>query len=304
MKKPNRIAILIHGGAGPRAAGKAELRVLAEALKAGWSLLTEGAGSLEAVETAIRILEDSGRFNAGRGSHPQLDGRCRMDASLMEGLELHAGAVAGIESVNNPIRAARVVMERTPHVLIAGEGARRLARFYKLGGGHPTPEDIRRNLKKTWKAETATVRLFKDIYGHETVGAVALDESGSLAAGASTGGISAMLPGRVGDTPLIGAGVYADNRAGAVSMTGLGETIIRAGLAKEICDHLIHGFSPKQAAQKALRRMRKRIPGAAGAIVLDPSGRFALLHTSPFMCGGYALTGRKPVVEAEFGLIR
>jgi beta-aspartyl-peptidase (threonine type) len=113
-----------------------------------------------------------------------------------------------------------------------------------------------------------------------------------------------MLPGRVGDTPLVGAGIYADNEAGAVSMTGLGETIIRAGLAKEICDRLLNGGSPNLAAQRALTRMLLRIKGEAGAIVLDRRGAFALLHTSPFMCGGYASDRRRPVVAGKFGRIR
>jgi len=304
VRKSNRIAILVHGGAGPKAAGKAELRVLAAALEAGLSLLNGGGASLDAVETAIRILEDSGRFNAGQGSLLQLDGRCRMDASLMEGRALKAGAVAGIENVKNPIRAARLVMENTPHVLMAGNGAGRLARIFKIERVRPPSPDSLKRLRKTLRSGGEAVGLFNEIYGHETVGAVALDESGSLAAGASTGGISAMLPGRVGDTPLIGSGTYADDDAGAVSMTGLGETIIRAGLAKEICDHLINGHSPKRAAQKALKRLLKRIRGEAGAIVLDRRGAFALLHTSPFMCGGYASNKRRPVVAARFGRIR
>lgn len=298
------MAILVHGGAGSTAAGTAQLRVLTAALEEGLSLLKKGQTSLEAVETAIRILEDSGRFNAGRGSRLQLDGRCRMDASIMEGRELKAGAVAGIENVNNPIRVARMVMERTPHVLLAGAGGARLARFFRLEAGHPPTVESLRILKKTLNAKSSPVRLFKEIYGHETVGAVARDETGTLSAGASTGGISAMLPGRVGDTPMVGAGIYADNEAGAVSMTGLGETIIRAGLAKEICDRLLNGSSPNLAAQKALTRMLRRVQGEAGAIVLDRMGKFALLHTSPFMCGGYASDRRRPVVGSGFGRVR
>ena len=304
MKKTNRVVILVHGGAGSKTAGKAELGVLAAALEAGLSLLKAGGASLDAVETAIRILEDSGRFNAGLGSLLQLDGRCRMDASIMEGRELKAGAVAGVENVRNPIRGARLVLERTPHVLMAGEGGTRLARHFGLEAGELPTDQSLRILKKTLNARNIPVRLFKGIYRHETVGAVALDESGTLAAGASTGGISVMLPGRVGDTPLIGAGTYADNQSGAVSMTGRGETIIRAGLAREICDHLINGRSPKQAAQKALKRLLRRVRGEAGALVLSRTGDFALLHTSPFMCGGYASHRRRPVVAARFGRVR
>lgn len=304
MKNPNRVVILVHGGAGPRAAGKAELRVLEAALEAGLSLLKEGGAGLDAVEAAIRILEDSGRFNAGLGSLLQLDGRGRMDASIMEGRGLKAGAVAGVENVRNPIRGARLVMERTPHVLIAGEGAARLARHFRLGTGGSATDRSLRVLKITLKGGSESVRLFNEIRRRETVGAVALDEYGTLAAGASTGGVPAMLPGRVGDTPLIGAGTYADNESGAVSMTGRGETIIRAGLAKEICEHLIDGCSPKQAAQKALRRLLRRIRGEAGALVLARTGAFALLHTSPFMCGGYASDRRRPVVAARFVRVR
>jgi beta-aspartyl-peptidase (threonine type) len=304
VKKTNRVVILVHGGAGSKTAGKAELGVLAAAVEAGLSLLKAGGASLDAVETAIRILEDSGRFNAGLGSLLQLDGRCRMDASIMEGRELKAGAVAGIENVRNPIRGARLVLERTPHVLVAGEGGARLARHFRLEAGDLPTDQSLRILNKTLKGKSVSVRLFKEIYRHETVGAVALDESGTLAAGASTGGIPAMLPGRVGDTPLIGAGTYADNESGAVSMTGRGETIIRAGLAKEICDHLINGRSPKQAAKKALKRLLGRIQGEAGALVLSRTGDFALLHTSPFMCGGYASDRQRPFVAARFVRVR
>ncbi|HLB94610.1 MAG TPA: isoaspartyl peptidase/L-asparaginase family protein, partial [Nitrospiria bacterium] len=239
MGKQGRIVILVHGGAGAKAAGKVQLRKLAASIGAGFSILSDGGTSLAAVEEAIRILEDSGLFNAGRGSRLQLDGRCRMDASIMEGQDLKAGAVAGVEDVRNPIRVARLVMEKTPHVLLAGEGARRLARFFKIEGGFsPTKRSLKILKETVRKKEEETARLYDSIYGHETVGAVALDRFGHLAAGASTGGISVMLPGRVGDSPLIGSGVYADNEAGALSLTGWGESIIRAGLAKEICDRL------------------------------------------------------------------
>jgi len=296
--------ILVHGGAGEKAVGSAGLRVLTAALDSGLSLLKKGGASLDAVETAIVILEESGRFNAGRGSYLQLDGRRRMDASIMEGLELKAGAVAGIEDVDGPIRLARLIMERTPHVLLSGEGAARLGRHFEKVSTSPPAAGSLRMLQRMLKKESPTVRLFRQMYGHETVGAVAKDEYGTVAAGASTGGISVMLPGRIGDTPLIGAGVYADNEAGAVSMTGQGETIIRAALAKEICHLLLDGQTPDQAAHRGLKRLLRRIHGAAGAIVIDRTGGFALRHTTPFMCGGFASEAEQPVVRSRFGRVR
>jgi L-asparaginase / beta-aspartyl-peptidase len=304
VQKRARNLILVHGGAGPKSVGPAGLRIVASALENGLSILKNGGSSVDAVEAAVRIMEESGRFNAGRGSRLQLDGHRRMDASIMEGFDLKAGAVAGIENVDDPIRVARLVMDRSPHVLMSGEGAARLARFFGLEIESPPAGDSLRFLKNVLKLKSPPVRLFKEIYGHETVGAVARDESGTFAAGASTGGITAMLPGRVGDTPLIGAGIYADNEAGAVSMTGLGETIIRAGLAKEICGLLGNGFTAAQAARKSMKRMLRRIRGEAGAIVIDRAGRFALRHTTPFMCGGYASEGRRPVVASRFGRVR
>jgi beta-aspartyl-peptidase (threonine type) len=303
MERKVRIAILVHGGAGPKQANRIQLRKLSEAIEAGYSILADGGSSLDAVEEAIRRLEDSGLFNAGRGSRLQLDGRCRMDASIMEGRDLKAGAVAGIEGVKNPIRLARRVMQETPHVLLVGDGAGRLARHFKLEAtSSPTKKSLQ-VLKKTLKGSEAAVRLYSQL-NHETVGAVALDRNGHLAAGASTGGISAMLPGRVGDSPLIGSGVYADNEAGAVTLTGWGESIIRAGLAKEICDRLASGLSPQRAAEWSLKRLRVRINGEAGAIVLNQSGELVLLHTTPFLCAGYRREGQRAIVKAGFQRVK
>jgi beta-aspartyl-peptidase (threonine type) len=293
MDKDKKVVILVHGGAGEKPANKTQLKILEAALQIGFSILKNGGSSLDTVETVIRLLEDSGHFNAGRGSRLQLDGRCRMDASIMEGKTLKAGAVASIENVKNPIQVASLVMEKTPHVLMAGQGAIRLAQFFKIQK-KLLPSKASLNIKNK------TIDLYKTIYGYETVGAVAMDESGTLAAGASTGGAGAMLPGRIGDTPLIGSGVYADNEAGAVSMTGLGEGIIRAGLAKEICCNLLRGMSPQRATEKALKRLQVRIHGEAGAIVLNRKGEFALLHTTPFMCAGFRGGTQQTVVAARF----
>src|SRR5205085_11798733 len=177
-------------------------------------------------------------------AHLQLDGVRRMDASIMEGRGLAAGAVAGIEQVRHPISAARLVMERTAHVLLAGRRATEFAHHFKLARQpaprKSSPAPSKRHASR--EAVTATgpqrrmLRLYQTMLGEETVGAVSLDLTGNLAAGASTGGIAFMLPGRVGDSPLIGCGIYADNEAGAVSMTGLGESIMRLAVAKEIAD--------------------------------------------------------------------
>ena len=304
MRRQGRIAIIVHGGAGAKKAGKVQLKALESALHTGFEILKDGGTSLDAVEMAIRILEDSGQFNAGRGSRLQLDGRCRMDASIMEGKGLKAGAVASIEDVKNPIRVARLVMEKTPHVLMAGEGAGKLAQFFKIQRALSSGSASVKVLKETLRKRDKTVGLYYSIYGYETVGAVALDRSRTLAAGASTGGTGAMLPGRIGDTPLIGSGVYADDEAGAVSMTGLGEGIIRAGLAKEICCDLLHGISPQKATLKAFKRLFGRIHGEAGAIVLNRKGEFALIHTTPLMCAGYRGDGLRKVVSSKFRRIR
>jgi beta-aspartyl-peptidase (threonine type) len=300
MNKQKKIVILVHGGAGAKPANMTQLKILEAALEIGFSILRNGGSSLDTVETVIRLLEDSGHFNAGKGSRLQLDGRCRMDASIMEGQNLKAGAVAGIENVENPIRLARLVMEKTPHVLIAGQGAGRLAKFFKIEKKSLPAKASFITLSKTLNKKNKAVDLYRSIYDYETVGAVAMDQSGTLAAGASTGGAGAMVPGRIGDTPLIGSGVYADNECGAVSMTGLGETIIRAGLAKEICDHLTQGMSPRKAAQKSLNRLLTRIKGEAGAIVLNKKGEFSLLHTTPFMCAGHQTHQQQAVVAVSF----
>ncbi len=283
---------------------------LAEALASGHELLRRGAPSLAAVEATIKVLEASGLFNAGVGARLQLDGVRRMDASVMEGRELRAGAVAAIELVRHPITAARLVMEKTAHVLLVGTAATNFARHCKIALlAPPTPaqrQALQTEIQRRGLASSErTLRLFKRLTqrrkaGLETVGALALDREGTVAAGASTGGIALMLPGRVGDTPLIGCGVYADNAAGAVSMTGLGESIIRIAAAKEIADCLAAGVSPAAAAKLVLARLKARVKGAAGALVLARDGRFAIRHNTQHMSAGYWTGTGKPVVRDRF----
>lgn len=290
----------------------AQAECLEAALAEGHGLLMAGSPAVSVVEGAIRRLEDSGLFNAGRGSNRQLDGVCRMDASIMEGHELRAGAVASIEGIVHPVTAARLVMEKTGHVLLVGQSASRFAQYFGLerlprtkvtAGPQPRQLRPRAGVSRTLRLHQAIVntgRLRTKSLGKETVGAVALDLSGSVAAGASTGGVDVMLPGRVGDTPLIGCGVYADNEAGAVSMTGLGESIIRVAVAKEITDCLAAGASPAVAATRVLRKVVQRIHGAAGVLVLSPDGRFAIRHSTPHMAAGVIGRDGKPCVCSGF----
>jgi beta-aspartyl-peptidase (threonine type) len=285
----------------------AQATCLADALAAGYGILARGGPAVIAVECTIGRLEQSGLFNAGRGANRQLDGVQRMDAAIMEGAQLKAGAVASIEGIVHPITAARLVMEDTNHVLLVGPPATRFAQHGQLEQ-LPRTRSPRRSSARSARAATQTMRLYRAMQKstrtqkdrHGTVGAVALDWSGTVAAGASTGGIDSMLPGRVGDSPLIGCGVYADNQSGAVSMTGIGEGIIRLVIAKTICDHLAMGKSPAVAARLVLRMLVSRILGSAGALVLSPDGRFAIRHVTPHMAAGWWNGAGQPTVQGQF----
>lgn len=279
---------------------------LIEALRIGYGMLKSCEASVTAVEGSIRVLESSGLFNAGVGSRLQLDGARRMDAAIMEGRELKAGAVAAIEGIRHPITVARLVMQETKHVLLAGPPASRFARHFQL---ERQPRSTKRyavrkgDLKEPGAKKT--LAFFKRLYrlqatALETVGAVALDQDGTVAAGASTGGIAFMLPGRVGDTPLIGCGVYADNEGGAVSMTGIGETIIRLAVAKEIVDRLTTGVSPARVTKIVLERLVRKVRGSAGALVISRDGRLAIQHVTPRMAAGYWNGRGKPFVYDRF----
>jgi L-asparaginase / beta-aspartyl-peptidase len=265
--------IAIHGGAGVRRAdkpGPQHRAVLEQALEAAYEEKT----ALDAVCAAVVILEDSPLFNAARGSHFNSDGEIEMDASLMEGAALRAGAVAAVKRIRNPILAARAVMEKSPHVLLAGEGAERFAR--KHGLKLERPEYFHTELRLQ-----ALKRRLKNYHG--TVGAVALDADGNLAAATSTGGYTGKMPGRIGDSPLIGAGTYADNRACAVSGTGHGEAFIRAAVAHDICARMLYLKAPLLAAARAALGKVAGLGSDGGVIAVDRRGNIAMPFNSEGM---------------------
>jgi isoaspartyl peptidase/L-asparaginase-like protein (Ntn-hydrolase superfamily) len=271
------VVIAIHGGAGVLRSDRPGARhraALARALDAGYAILRDGGASLDAVAAAVVVLEDDPLFNAGRGSSLNSAGAVEMDAAIMEGRGLRAGAVAAVRRIRNPILAARAVMEKTRHVLLAAEGAERFARAQGLRLERPAYFRTARQL-------AALAKRRKRYHG--TVGAVALDRAGNLAAATSTGGYTGKLPGRIGDSPLVGAGTYADNRACAVSATGLGEAFIRAAVGHDICARMRYrGDSLAAAAAAALREVA-RLGGDGGLVALDRRGNVVLPFNSEGM---------------------
>jgi len=271
----NRV-IAIHGGAGVMRRdrpGPQHVAVLRQALEAAY----RQKAAIDAVTAAVVILEDSPLFNAGRGSCLNADGEIEMDAAVMEGGRLRAGAVAAVRRVRNPVLAARMVMEKTRHVLLAGDGAERLAQQHGLQ--LEAPEYFR-----TERQQASLERNLKNYHG--TVGAVALDADGNLAAATSTGGYTGKLPGRIGDSPLVGAGTYADNRACAVSGTGLGEAFIRAAVAYDVAARMRYrGESLASAARAALASVKK-LGGDGGLIAVDRRGNVAMPFNSEGMYRG------------------
>lgn len=290
--------LVIHGGAGTIEREQmtpekdAEIRAsLTAALETGSAILTEGGSALDAVEATIRVLEDDPNFNAGRGAVFTAAGRNELDASIMDGRTRDAGAVAGVTATRHPISLARAVLENSPHVMMAASGADEFSRQQGLEQAAPewffTQErydQLQRFLAPT-SAGPASERSGAD-YKFGTVGAVALDTEGNLAAGTSTGGMTGKLYGRVGDSPVIGAGTYADNRACAVSATGAGEFYIREGVSHEICARIrFLGESPQQAAD-FVQAETLDMGGSGGVIVLGANGDWAYSFNTAGMYRG------------------
>jgi beta-aspartyl-peptidase (threonine type) len=270
--------LIVHGGAGADPGDREELRTgMRGAVFAGWSLLASGGSAVDAVEAAVVALEDHPRFNAGRGSVLTAEGKVEMDASIMEGGRLDCGAVAAVSRVANPVRLARRVLEDGRHVLLVGAGAHAFARRIGL----PECDPARLVTERQRRRHGERARQAAGPAG--TVGAVALDRHGTVAAATSTGGVAGKLPGRVGDSALIGCGTYADSTLGGVSCTGDGEAIIRVVLARRALELLKEADEPEYAARVAVDLLVEEGRGGGGLIVLDWRGRPGFAHSTPLM---------------------
>ncbi len=302
-----RFAIVIHGGAGTitranmtpekEAAYRAKLE---EALKTGHRILAEGGTSLDACIATVKIMEDSPLFNAGVGSVYTADEKHELDAAVMDGSNLKAGAVAAVTRIKNPIELARLVMDRSEHVLLVGVGAEEFAREQGVGLVENSYFDTPRRLEELRKKKaekTSSTAPASQPDKHGTVGAVALDKHGNLAAATSTGGMTNKRFGRVGDTPLIGAGTWADNETCAVSATGHGEFLMRLVIAHEISSMMKYAKMPvREAASGAIDRLTK-LGGTGGLIAIDRHGNITMPLNTEGMYRGYIDTGGKLVIE-------
>lgn len=312
--KGSSFGIVIHGGGGVRERAEFERNpdletsyrdTINEALSKGYEILETGGSSVDAVEAAIRVMEDSPLFNAGKGASFTLAGTNELDASIMNGKTLRAGAVGAVKFVKNPISLAKLVMQRSPHVLLVGEGA--LA-FAKEQGAEIRSADyfyterqwtsLQRRLKEDvpYGGDLKEKREDSDSFG--TVGAVALDKNGNLAAGTSTGGRVKKRPGRVGDSPIIGASTYADNQTCAVSTTGLGENHLVLLTSKEISALIAYkGMTLEEAVDHVIMKELVEIGGSGGAIAIDKNGNIAMSFTGEGMYRGFILDDGKAVVK-------
>jgi L-asparaginase / beta-aspartyl-peptidase len=306
--------LVVHGGAWamPDDMVEAHIRGVTNALAAGWRVLERGGPALDAVEEAVVIMEDDETFDAGRGSFLNRDGKVQLDALIMDGSTLRAGGVGCVEHLRNPVRAARKILSESPHVYFVGEGAEKFAAEHGVALCKNEDLIIPREIEhlRRYQAELAQRDesqdgndLFAPVHdatiSHDTVGAVALDRNGNIAAATSTGGTLNKAPGRLGDSSLIGCGCYADNLSAAASTTGWGEPIMKLVLAKWTADRIAAGNLPEWAAQEAMNYLKQRVNGHGGIIVLDPKGNFGIAHNTPRMAFAY-----KTVKKEEAGVER
>ena len=258
----------------------------------GWQVLLDGGSCLDAVEAAVVAMEEDETFDAGRGSFLNMDGRVQLDALMMDGATLRAGGVGCVEHLRNPIRAARKILSESPHVYFVARGAERFAQEHGIDLCSNDDLIIEREVQRLREAKKQAYLRMPDEFGplrsSDTVGAVALDGDGNIAAGTSTGGTLNKAPGRVGDSSLIGCGCYADNRSAAVSTTGWGEPMMKLVLSKWAADRVEDGLAPQEAAEQALYYLKARLKGHGGIIIVDTQGRIGLTHNTPRMAWSLA----------------
>ena len=279
---------------------EAHINGVRNALAAGWSVLARGGAALDAIEEAVVIMEDDDTFDAGRGSFLNRDGKVQLDALMMDGSTLRAGGVGCVERLRNPVRAARKILSESPHVYFVAEGAERFAAEHGIELCRNEELVIAREVERLREYQQAAAQSElsgeakdgNDLFApavhdaaisHDTVGAVALDRNGNIAAATSTGGTLNKAPGRLGDSSLIGSGCYADNASAAVSTTGWGEPIMKLVLAKWTADRVLAGNLPEWAAQEAMNYLKQRLNGHGGIIVLNAQGQFGIAHNTPRM---------------------
>jgi beta-aspartyl-peptidase (threonine type) len=314
-----RAKLIVHGGAWniPEEYEADHLEGVQRAVTEVFPKLQDGASALDAVEAAVKMLEEDPTFNAGRGAVLNAAGEIELDAMIMDGATLNLGAVAALQNILHPVTVARLVMERTEHCLLVGAGAQRFARQMAVPEVQPEELLTTRELEFYHKARKdptfRTIRPFQSCQTEGgtgagaasphplgTVGAVAMDNGGNLAAATSTGGTAGKLPGRVGDSPLAGAGTYADNACGAASSTGWGEAVMKTLLAKTACD-LMCNHPAQVAADMAVEMMRQRVQGLAGIILIDRRGDYGFAYSTPKMAFAYAESSGKIVVHIKKG---
>ena len=293
--------LVVHGGAWaiPDDVVAAHLAGVRQAVATGWRLLERGATAMDAVEAAIVHMEDDETFDAGRGSFLTRDGRVQLDALIMDGATLRAGGVGCVERLRNPIRAARLVLEKSPHVYFVAEGAERFAQEQGMELCRNEDLVIEREVERLKAAQAKEAAGQPDLtfagpgFGCDTVGAVALDMHGNICAGTSTGGTLNKAPGRVGDSSLIGCGCYADNQSAAASCTGWGEPIMKLVLAKRAADRVREGRPPELASNEAITYLKSRLQAHGGIILLDTQGRIGIAHNTPRMAWAYKNISRE-----------
>jgi beta-aspartyl-peptidase (threonine type) len=280
--------------------------------------LKTGGSAVDSVVEAVAVMEDDGAFNAGYGSSLNLEKCVEMEASVMDGKTLEAGAAGLLKDIRNPVHLARTIMEKTDHVLVIGRGAEKLAEAFGLERRNPMTEQRLEYYEQQKKALqsgkfdlpklTDLIKNHPELFELETVGAVALDQDGNVAAATSTGGFPLKLPGRIGDSPLIGCGTYADNQAGACSATGVGEIAIRLVLAKTVCNLMESGKKAQEAVEMGIVLVNKRISNSynhMGLISIDINGNIGAAHNSPNLCWAYInLENHEPVASLAAKIVK